>query len=71
MLIWALRAERFWRTLKQECVYISEYSTYAELRDLIAGYVERYNNDRLRQSLGYETPAQWYYSGINALPQAA
>ena len=63
--------ERFWRTLKQECVYISEYSTYAELRDLIAAFVDRYNDERIHESLGYETPAQWYFSGINALPAAA
>lgn len=63
--------ERFWRTLKQECVYISEYSTYAELRGLIAGYIEKHNNERRHQPLGYDTPAQWYFSGINALPQAA
>lgn len=63
--------ERFWRTLKQECVHISEYSTYGELRELIAGFIDRYNNERLHQSLGYETPAQWYFSGINALPRAA
>lgn len=63
--------ERFWRTLKQECVYISEYSTYAELRELIAVFIDRYNDERLHQSLGYETPAQWYFSGINELPRAA
>ena len=63
--------ERFWRTLKQECVYISEYSTYAELRELIAAFIDRYNDERLHQSLGYETPAQWYFSDINELPRAA
>lgn len=63
--------ERFWRTLKQECVYISEYSTFDELEGLIAGFVELYNNERIHQSLGYDTPADWYYSGIGALPPAA
>ena len=63
--------ERFWRTLEQERVCISERSTYAELRGLIAGYIEKYNNERRHQSLGYDTPAQWHCSGINALPAAA
>ena len=62
---------RFWRTLKQECVYISEYSTYAELGEPIAAFIDRYNDERLHQSLGYETPAQWHFSGINELPRAA
>ena len=63
--------ERFWRTLKQGCVYISEYSTHAELRELIAAFIDRHDDEKLHQSLGYETPAQWYFSGINELPRAA
>ncbi len=58
--------ERWFRSLKSECLRISEYGTPAELRRLIAGYVEQYNNDRLHQSLGYETPAEWYCSGLMA-----
>lgn len=63
--------ERFWRTLKRERVYISEHSTYAELRGPMAGHIEKHNNERRHRSLGYDTPAQWCFSGINALPQAA
>ncbi len=49
-------------SLKTECLRISEYGIPAEPRRLIAGYVEQYNNDRLHQSLGYDTPADWYCS---------
>ena len=58
--------ERWFRSLKSECVRISEYGTPAELRRLVAAYVEQYNNARPHQSLGYDTPAEWYYSGLMA-----
>ena len=58
--------ERWFRSLKTECVRISEYETPAELRRLISAYVEQYNNARPHQSLGYDTPAKWCYSGLMA-----
>ena len=30
---------------------------------LVAGYVEQYNGTCPHQSLSYETPSEWYYSG--------
>ena len=41
-----------------------EYSTPAELRAIIAKFVTWYNEKRIHQSLGYDTPAEWYRSGI-------
>ena len=58
--------ERWFRSLKTECVRVSEYGMLAELRRLVAGYVEQYNNARRHQSLGYDTPAEWCYSGLMA-----
>lgn len=58
--------ERWFRSLKTECLRISEYDTPAELRRLIADYVEQYNHVRPHQSLDYDTPASWYYSGLMA-----
>lgn len=58
--------ERWGRSLKSECVRICEYGTPAELRGLVAGYVEQYNGARPHQSLGYDTPSEWYYSGLAA-----
>lgn len=57
--------ERWFRDLKHECVYQTEYGSMAELRAVIAGYVEKYNFRRLHSSLGWETPAEWYFSGLN------
>ncbi|RRF88652.1 MAG: IS3 family transposase, partial [Coriobacteriaceae bacterium] len=36
-----------------------------ELERLVSEFVGYYNNRRIHQSLGYETPASWYFSGIN------
>ena len=56
--------ERWFRTLKSECLRQTEYSTPQELRDTIAEFVEFYNSRRIHQSLGYDTPEEWYMSGI-------
>lgn len=49
-----------------KCVRIAEYETPAELRRLVAGYVEQYNGASPHRSLGYDTPSEWYYSGLMA-----
>ena len=58
--------ERWFRSLKSECIKIEEYETPRELRAIIDRYVRTYNERRLHESLDYETPATWYYSGIAA-----
>ena len=57
--------ERWFRTLKSEWLRTREYSTPRELERLVSEFVGYYNNRRIHQSLGYETPASWYFSGIN------
>ena len=52
--------ERWFRTLKSECLRNSEYSTPAQLCRLIAGFVDYYNHERIHKSIEYETPADWY-----------
>lgn len=44
--------ERFWRSLKQEHVYIHPADTVEELRSGITGYMDRYNCRRPHSSLG-------------------
>ena len=58
--------ERWFRSLKSECVKIEGYETPRELRGIIDEYVRKYNDRRLHESLDYETPASWRYSGIAA-----
>lgn len=59
-------AERWFRSLKSEHLRINEHETPAELRRLIAGYGGQDNSMRPHQSLGYETPSEWYHSGLMA-----
>ena len=43
-----------------------EYAMPSEPRRLVVGYVEQHNGARLHQPLGYDTPPEWYYSGLVA-----
>ena len=50
---------------------MGEHETPAKLRRLVASYVKRCNNARRLQPLGYETPSEWYHSGLMAAQAAA
>jgi len=52
--------ERLWRTLKQEVVYYYRPETIRDLELKIEEFVFWYNNERLHQSLKYQTPASLY-----------
>ena len=52
--------ERLWRSLKQEEVYINEYSSVLEAKQSINEYFSFYNEERLHQSLNYQTPKSVY-----------
>ncbi len=53
--------ERFWRTLKYEEVYTKSYETVWECRKSIGEFIEKYNAQRLHQSLKeYDTPLEAY-----------
>ena len=51
-------AERFIRTLKEECVYLHDFETLEEAREVIGAFIERYNSGWLLQRHGYLTPAR-------------
>jgi len=51
-------AERFIRTLKEECIYLQDFETLEEARTAIGAFVERYNNGWRLQRHGYMTPAR-------------
>lgn len=52
--------ERFWRTIKYEHIYLRDYRDGRSLHEGLTGYFRFYNQERKHQSLGYQTPAQWY-----------
>jgi putative transposase len=56
--------ERFWRSLKQEKIYLLELSSVSEAKSAISDYIEFYNKKRKHQSLDYLTPDQIYYKDL-------
>lgn len=52
--------ERFWRSLKQEEIYINPPDSVHEARQNLDHYMEFYNHRRVHQSLDYRTPAELY-----------
>jgi putative transposase len=52
--------ERFWKTIKYEDIKFKYYSEISELKEGVANFVRFYNENRFHQSLGYETPEEFY-----------
>ena len=59
--------ERLWRSLKYEEVYLKDYASVAEARTGIETYFRFYHQERLHQSLDYQTPAALYRSRAGTL----
>lgn len=53
--------ERLWRSVKYEEVYLKEYASPKEARQSLKEYFTFYNQERLHQSLNYQTPAEIYF----------
>jgi putative transposase len=68
-------AERLWRTLKYDCVYLNAFETGSEAREGIGRWFERYNRRRPHSSLDDRTPYEAYFRlplpGYGALGKAA
>ncbi len=62
------KAESFFKTLKQEEVYLKQYQTFEEASLNIGQFIEDvYNSKRLHSSLGYMPPEEFeaaYYQGV-------
>lgn len=52
--------ERLWRTVKYEEVYLKEYGDGWEAESSLASYFRFYCDERIHQSLGYQTPRDVY-----------
>ena len=52
--------ERLWKSVKYENIYLNVYETGMDLYKGLTSYFKFYNNERLHQSLDYETPAKKY-----------
>jgi putative transposase len=56
--------ERFWRSIKQEKIYLMELNSVYDAKMAIREYMAFYNFKRKHQSLNYKTPYS-VYCGIN------
>ena len=61
-------AERFMRTLKEQCLYLHQFATLEEARRIIGEFVAAYNMEWLIERLGHRTPTQ---ARADALRKAA
>ena len=51
--------ERFFRSLKEECVWQHNFASFGEARTAITRWIEWYNAERPHQALGYRSPRQF------------
>jgi putative transposase len=51
--------ERFFRSLKEECVWQHQFQTFEEARRIIRDWVHWYNHGRPHSALGYRSPVQF------------
>jgi len=54
-------AERLWRSIKYEDIYLREYESGKDLRAGLKNYFLFYNKERLHQSLKYQTPEEVHF----------
>jgi transposase InsO family protein len=57
--------ERLWRSLKYEDIYIKAYASVLEARRGIGGWLSFYNDERLHQALGYQTPREVFQATVS------
>jgi putative transposase len=53
-------AERWIRTLKEQCLWVELHDTIDQLRQAVSGFVDRYNTSWLIQRHGHLTPKEAY-----------
>lgn len=51
--------ERFFRSLKEECIWLHNFEDFEHARETIEEWVAFYNTQRPHQSLGYLSPAEY------------
>jgi putative transposase len=63
------KAESFFKTLKQEEVYLKQYQTFQEAHNNIGQFIDEvYNAKRLHSSLGYVPPVEFEAAYYQAVP---
>lgn len=57
-------AERTIRTMKEECIWLSDWKNLAELREALAAWRAMFNDRRPHQALNWATPAEYRASKL-------
>jgi putative transposase len=52
--------ERFFRSLKEECVWQHNFSSFSEARRAVHRWIRWYNDERPHQALAYKSPAEFH-----------
>lgn len=60
--------ERFWRSLKQEKIYLLDLTSVKEAKNAITEYMHFYNHQRPHQSLAYQTPVSIHFAAAIKKP---
>lgn len=63
--------ERFYRTLKEEGVWLKEYQDIREAAEAICRFINFYNNERIHSSLGGLSPAKYLKKRETSLSKIA
>ena len=63
--------ERFFRTLKYNCIFINDFNNVKELKEGIDHYLHKYNYQRFHSSIGYKKPMNVYLNYIQNYQQIA
>ena len=64
-------AERLWRSVKQEEIYLHDYANGIEAWQGLQAYFVFYNTERIHEALAYRTPAEVYFSGASQTTRMA
>jgi len=52
--------ERFFRSLKQECVWLHKFENFNQAKEVVDQWIKEYNEERPHQALNYATPAAFF-----------
>jgi putative transposase len=63
--------ERLWRSVKYEEVYLHAYDSVSEAKSGLGKYFTKYNQHRPHSALDDQTPDEFYFDNLPALPKAA
>ena len=64
-------AERLMRTMKEECIWLRDWCSRAELAEALSEWTRVFNHERPHQALGWQTPAECRAEGLRDFQRRA